>query len=180
MSELPAMTSPAQASQTAYWAEFIVQLRHELGWSQSRLAEALRTDQTTVSRWERALMTPRVSVRAELESLASQAGLLTLSQVAGFVKASPFPMILVDRNGRVVVASSVSGFSEGLGVKEQTPAEELETLDQFGHALAESDFWSRKSNRADYRFHAEDGPRQAVASPISIRGEVFMLVQKAH
>ncbi len=180
MSELPAMTSPAQASQTAYWAEFIVQLRYELGWSQSRLAEALRTDQTTVSRWERALMTPRVSVRAELESLASQAGLLTLSQVAGFVKASPFPMILVDRNGRVVVASSVSGFSEGLGVKEQTPAEELETLDQFGHALAESGFWSRRANRADYRFHAEEGLRQAVASPISIRGEVFTLVQKAH
>jgi transcriptional regulator with XRE-family HTH domain len=87
-------------SQKIYWAEFILQLRHELGWSQSRLAEELRTDQTTVSRWERGLMLPRVSVRSELETLANKGGLLTLSQVAGFVKASPFPMILVDRTAQ--------------------------------------------------------------------------------
>ena len=123
-------------SQKIYWAEFILQLRGELGWSQSRLAEALRTDQTTASRWERSLMLPRTSVRRELETLATKVGLLTLSQVAAFVKASPFPIIVVDQAGQVVAASSVSGFVEGRGVKEQTPIEQHQTLDRFKAGLA--------------------------------------------
>ncbi len=174
------MTSPDRDSQNAYWAEFIVQLRHELGWSQGRLAEALQTDQTTISRWERGLMLPRVSLRGELEALARRAGLLTLSQVAGFVKASPFPMILVDRQGLVVAASGVSGFIEGRGVKEQTPQEESDTLDQFNASLGETGFWGTRAARADYHFPATEGSRKAVATPLSIRGEMFTLVQKAH
>ena len=167
-------------SQAICWAEFILQLRRELGWSQGRLAEALHADQTTVSRWERGLMLPRASVRRELETLATRGGLLTLGQVAGFVKASPFPMILVDRTGRVVAASSVSGFVEGLGVREQTPSEQHETLERFESGLAESGFWSRKAAQADYHHSGADGPRQAVATPISIRGETFTLVQRKH
>ena len=89
-------------------------------------------------------------------------------------------MILVDRAGRVVAASAVSGFSEGLGINEQTSTLERETLEPFDSTLARSDFWSRKANRADYSFHAEDGPRQAVATPISIRGKIFTLIKKAH
>lgn len=166
--------------QATYWADFILQLRHELGWSQGRLAEALRADQTTVSRWERGLMVPRVSVRGELEALATRAGLLTLGQVTGFVKASPFPMILVDRTGRVVAASAVSGFVEGQGVKEQTPVEQHETLERFQAGLAESGFWSSMAAQAHYHHSGADGPREAVATPISIRGEVFTLVQRKH
>lgn len=167
-------------SPTTPWSEFILQLRHELGWSQSRLAEELGTDQTTVSRWERGLMQPRVSVRSALEILATKGGLLTFSQVAGFVKASPFPMILVDRTGQVVAASPISGFIEGQSVKEQTPIEEHETLARFESRLAESGFWSRSTARADYHHSAPDGARQAVATPIAIRGEVFTLVQRQH
>ena len=165
-------------SQKIYWAEFILQLRGELGWSQSRLAEALRTDQTTASRWERSLMLPRTSVRRELETLATKVGLLTLSQVAAFVKASPFPIIVVDQAGQVVAASSVSGFVEGRGVKEQTPIEQHQTLDRFKVGLAESGFWSREIAQAHYHHSAADGPRQAVATPITIRGQVFTLVQR--
>lgn len=165
-------------SQKIYWAEFILQLRHELGWSQSRLAEALRTDQTTVSRWERSLLLPRISVRRELETLATKVGLLTLSEVAGFVKASPFPIILVDQTGRVVAASSVSGFVEGRGVREQTPTDQHQTLERFKAGLTESGFWSRETALAHYHHSAADGPRQAVATPISIRGQVFTLVQR--
>ena len=162
-------------SQAICWAEFILQLRRELGWSQGRLAEALHADQTTVSRWERGLMLPRASVRRELETLATRGGLLTLGHVAGFVKASPFPLILVDRTGRVV-----AGFVEGLGVREQTPSEQHETLERFESGLAESGFWSCKAAQADYHHSGADGPRQAVATPISIRGETFTLVQRKH
>jgi len=167
-------------SQATCWAEFILQLRHELGWSQGRLAEALDADQTTESRWERGLMLPRVSVRRDLETLATRGGLLTLGQVAAFVRASPFPMILVDRTGRVVAASSVSGFVEGLGVREQTPSEQHETLERFETGLAESGFWRSKAAQADYHHNGADGPRQAIATPISIRGETFTLVQRKH
>jgi len=167
-------------SRKIYWADFVQQLRRELGWSQGRLAEALRTDQTTVSRWERSLMLPRMSMRGELETLAAKAGLLTLSQVAGFVKASPFPVILVDQTGQVVAASSASGFVEGRGVKEQTPVDQHETLARFKAGLSASGFWSREPAQAHYHHDSTDGLREAVATPISIRGQVFTLVQKKH
>ena len=42
---------------------------------------------------------------------------------------------------------------------------------------AESGCWSRKVAQADYHHNGADGPRQAIATPISIRGETLTLVQ---
>ena len=110
-----------------YWAQLSKSLRQALNLTQSQMAERLGTDQTSISRWERGLTEPQFEMRQLIEGLAQGQGLATLDHIVTAVRLSPFPMILVDRRSRVIAASSCSGFTPGISVMGETPAEERKT-----------------------------------------------------
>ena len=164
----------------AYWSQLIVQLREKKGWTQERLAELLQTDQATISRWECGECEPRSDpVRQILESLAREFHLCFLGDTVNFVRQSPFPMILVDRNDLVVAASASSRFQEGKTCIEQTPMEERACLRTFQKTLFESGFWQMQIPRIEYEFARNDEIRGAVVTRLAFWGEVYALVQKS-
>jgi transcriptional regulator with XRE-family HTH domain len=162
-----------------YWGMLIKSLRASQQVSQFHLAEALGVDQATVSRWERGLSEPHYEMRKILHGLARDAGLATLGDLTTIVNFSPFPMLLVDRWHEVFAASVCSGFQPGRTVPEQTPPEEQVFLRDFHAQLEASGFWTGGCAKFDYEFRAETEIRRAVVIPITIRGQVFALVQKA-
>jgi transcriptional regulator with XRE-family HTH domain len=161
-----------------YWAVLIAQLRRQLCCTQEDLAEKLDTDQATVSRWEHGAAVPRTGVRLKLETMAKDAGLITVDEIAAIVRASPFPMILTDRASRVLAASPTSGFQEGRHCIEQVPVDERDHFLAFRAELEASGFWEQHSQRQDYVFEVQEETRAAIVMPITLRGVVYALVQK--
>ena len=163
-----------------YWAKLCRNLRQALNLTQIQMAERLGTDQTSVSRWERGLTEPQFEMRQLIEGLAQGQGLATLDHIVIAVRLSPFPMILVDRQSRVIAASSCSGFTAGVSVFDETPADERENLEHFNARLESSGFWDHRCDHLHYEAEI-NGKRQlaAVVTAIVIRGAVYALVQKA-
>lgn len=95
------------------------------------------------------------------------------------VNASPFPMILVDRRGYVVAASASSGFVAGGTTMERTPIEERALLSEFERTLEDAGFWEKARPRHDYDVRVGGEHRRAVVTAVSMRGEVYALVQRA-
>jgi transcriptional regulator with XRE-family HTH domain len=162
-----------------YWAHLIRDLRQIGSLSQTELSDRLETDQGTVSRWERGISTPQHSTRKLIDRIAGELGLATLDDLTTVVRFSPFPMILVAQEGVVIAASATSGFTAGATCIEQTPEEERGHLVEFNEALAEAGFWTLRCSKIDYEFLSNGQVRCAVVIPISIRGEIYALVQKA-
>ncbi len=170
---------PIEPHASNYWGMLIKSLRVSPQVSQFQLAETLGVDQATVSRWERGLSEPHYEMRKALHGLAKEAGLATLGDLTNIVNFSPFPMILVDRWQEVIAASVSSGFKPSLTVTEQTPPEEQVFLQDFIDQLEATGFWTGGCAKFEYGFRAETETRRAVVIPITIRGQVFALVQKA-
>jgi DNA-binding XRE family transcriptional regulator len=163
-----------------YWSKLCRNLRQALNLTQIQMADRLGTDQTSVSRWERGLTEPQFEMRQLIEGLAQGQGLATLDHIVIAVRLSPFPMILVDRENRVIAASSSSGFTPGVSVFKETPSDERENLEGFNAQLESSGFWDHRCHHLHYEAEI-NGERQlaAVVTAIIIRGAVYALVQKA-
>ena len=170
---------PIEEPTSNYWRKLIKSLRISQQFSQFQLAEVLGVDQATISRWERGLSEPQYKQRKVLHGLARDAGLATLGDLTNIVNFSPFPMILVDRWKEVIAASESSGFKPGLTVTEQTPPEEQVFVKDFADQLEAAGFWTGGCAKFDYAFNTETECRRAVVIPITIRGQVFALTQKA-
>ncbi|RYU60879.1 XRE family transcriptional regulator [Methylolobus aquaticus] len=162
----------------SYWSLLTQQIRQTLSCSQEKLASQLGIDQGTVSRWERGVTEPVYPMREVLMLMARDAGLTPMEDIAQFVRASPFLIVLTDRNLRVVAASVSSGFRENVCCVEQTPEHERGQLLDFGDRLEQAGFWDGDCSRLDYRFRDGDAERVAVATPVRINGMVYALVQK--
>jgi len=166
-------------SSSRYWAKLIKSLRDCLHISQNQFSERLDIDQATVSRWERGITEPQYEMRKILHKMARDAGLATLGDLKCIVNFSPFPMILVDSCQKVYAASVSSGFKTNQSVTEQTPLEEQAFLQNFNDQLEAAGFWKGDCPKFDYEFRTETETRLAIVIAITIRGEVFALVQKA-
>lgn len=162
-----------------YWSAILRKIRKQAGLSQGGLADLLRTDQPTVSRWERRLFVPSPAFQRLIETIAEDAGVATLHGVAAMVMHSPFPMILVSQEMRVIAASVSSGFEVGRTTMEQTPEEERANLQRFTQEVAASGFWEQRIEKLDYEFCVGDERRKAVLVPVVMQGAVYALVQKA-
>jgi transcriptional regulator with XRE-family HTH domain len=161
------------------WPGLIRDIRHARHWSQAELGEQLGTDQASVSRWERGVIHPGFEIQQQLEALAQQTGLQSLFGLETVVRASPFPMILVDRSQMVVASSASSGFVSGKTCVEQAAPDERRYLAAFAEELKKQDFWSASSGtRIDYAFFRGVEVAGAVLVPVVVRGEVYALVQK--
>ena len=164
---------------TLYWGRLVKSVRESLRLSQQQFADYLKTDQGTISRWERGVTTPGYETRQTLDQLAQRAGLATLDDVAAIVRFSPFPMILVDENLHVVAASAASDLEAGKGVTEQTPENERGFFEAFSRYVSQQGFWQRQCEKLDYEFTHDGIARKAVLTPVYMRGEIYALVQKA-
>src|SRR5262245_44293937 len=161
-----------------YWSRLTRQLRHALCQSQEQFASTMGTNQATVSRWETGANTPSYDARQRLVHMTGELGLTMLDELVDVVRVSPFPMILADRSGIVVAASASSGFTEGRSAADQAPAEEHETFKAFESTIAEAGFWNGHGRRFDYTFDHNGEVRTAVVMPVTIKGDVYALVQR--
>lgn len=161
------------------WPGLIRSIRKVRRWSQEELAGQLQSDQATISLWERGVVTPGFAAQQRLELLAAEAGLQSLAGIEAVVRASPYPMLLVDSQSTVVSASASSGFQAGMTVGEQTPQDERPHLDRFNAELTAKGFWEAgHAQAADYAFQRGIEVAGAVVVPVVVRGEVFAVVQK--
>jgi transcriptional regulator with XRE-family HTH domain len=162
-----------------YWSAILRKIRRQAGLSQGGLADLLRTDQPTISRWERRLFVPSPAFQRLIESIATEFGVATLHDVAAVVMHSPFPMILVSQEMMVIAASASSGFEADRTTIDQTPEEERAFLRKFSEEVAASGFWEQRIEKFDYEFCLGDERRKAVLVPVVMQGAVYALVQKA-
>lgn len=138
----------------------------------------LETKQANISRWESGGITPKREFQERLEGLATELGIQSLQGLLLVVRASPFPMLLTDRDGLVVGASASSGFSEGQSVLEQTPIDERSYFAEFRKALEDRNFWSSGGNRYDYSFQKNDQKFSAVVVSVEVQSITFSIVQR--
>lgn len=164
------------------WSALIRQIRATLHWSQEDLAARMKTDQATISRWERCVVLPGPAARRTLERLAQEAGVRTLAGIELLIRVSPFPMILVDRHRVVKAASDSSGFVVGTCVVAQTPADEQPHLVAFCDALDQGGFWDMATQALprtfDYAFERGIEIAGAIVVPMVVNGDTYALVQK--
>ena len=165
---------------SGYWSRLCRDLRQALNLTQSQMAERLGIDQASFSRWERGLTEPQYDMRRLIQGLAQGQGLATLDNIVTAVRLSPFPMILVDRETRVIAASASSGFTPCLTALEQTPLNEQINLKKFNALLTSRGFWDQHCLHLNYEAEIKGERRlAAVVTAVVIRGTVYALVQKA-
>lgn len=87
------------------WGVHVRRLRQARGWKQTALADYLGVDQATISRWERGLQVPDLTMRVKLRDLVRRA-LPDADRMALMpVTASPHMAVAVDNGLRIVAAS---------------------------------------------------------------------------
>jgi transcriptional regulator with XRE-family HTH domain len=163
-----------------YWPALISQIRSTKNMSQEDFAEAVFSNQATVSRWEKGAVVPSFDKQKKIEKLAEDAGLSTLAGVAVVVRSSPFAMLLVDKNALVMAASKSSGFQEGIGIEQQIPASELQNFLHFRRKLEQADFWKEGGVNFTYEFEDHSKWNSSIVVSVGVRGAVYAVVQKIH
>lgn len=167
-----------QVTNGTYWPALISQIRSAKNMSQEDFAEAVFSNQATVSRWEKGLVVPSFDKQKKIEELAESAGLSTLAGVAVVVRASPFAMLLVDKSGLVMAASKSSGFNEDELIEGQLPPAENENYQRFRKTLDDAGFWKDGGGHFNYEFEDHSIWSSSVVVSVGIRGSVFAVVQK--
>jgi transcriptional regulator with XRE-family HTH domain len=85
----------------------IKSIRRRLGLTQKALAEAMKVDQGTISRWERGVEAPRPGRQAMLEKLLDvQDEHLALARARAFVRQDLLPSTLLDAKMRLIEMSA--------------------------------------------------------------------------
>lgn len=163
-----------------YWPALISHIRSTKNMSQEDFAEAVFSNQATVSRWEKGQVVPSFDKQKKIEELAEGAGLSTLAGVAVVVRSSPFAMLLVDKDGLVMAASQTSGFQEALNVKDQISTRETSNYTHFRYELDRVEFWKEGGRQLIYEFNDQSTWSSSIVVSVGIRGSVFAVVQKIH
>lgn len=163
-----------------YWPALISHIRSAKKMSQEDFAEAVFSNQTTVSRWEKGQVVPSFDKQKKIEKLAESAGLSTLAGIAVVVRSSPFAILLVDKDGLIIAASQSSGFQEGLNVRDQISADEVRNYTHFRGELDRVEFWEEGGKHLIYEFSDQSTWASSIVVSVGIRGSVFAVVQKIH
>lgn len=161
-----------------YWPTLIQAIRHARQWSQTTFASEIESSQETVSRWESGAVIPSRQKQQRIEKLAEAANISSLGGISSIVRLSPYPMLLCDREDRVVAASESSGFQEGRTVLSQTPAFQQAYFEEFSLSLKSSGFWAESGQSRDYTFsNPLYGDFRAVLVSIRTQGTIYCVVQ---
>jgi len=161
-----------------YWANLLLQIRSETGWTQEELAKEFGVSRVTMNRWETQAKYPSVENQLKIGELANQRNIASVYGVVQVVNKSPFPMILTDANDYILAASQCSGFRIGELVIDQTPSDEQENYRAFSKMVADTGFWEKADNYLEYEFEIGGQTRKAIIHSVGSRGHIFALVQK--
>lgn len=106
-----------QTSTGEYWARLLRLWRSREGLSQAELGELLGVDQTSVSRWERAVDLPRVGMRRRIRDAirASSAGRQDKA-IRARIRQALWPQTLVRRGAVFLEASSATLGEAGMPI----------------------------------------------------------------
>lgn len=162
-----------------YWASLIKQVRTSLSMSQESFAEAIFSNQATVSRWEKGLIIPTYDKQAKIEKMAAEANIISLGGLVEVIRNSPHRMLLIDQNHFIIAASSSSEWEDSKYIKDQLSNEGLKEYERISKLLMEKGFWlSEGGKRIDSSFN--DGKRSwlSVITSITIRNLKFGIVQQ--
>lgn len=95
-----------------YWARLLLRWRSRDGLTQAQLAELLNVDQTSISRWERCIDSPRVSVRQKIrDAMRTSVGERQDNVTRIRVRQALWPQTLV-REGAVFLEASCATLRE--------------------------------------------------------------------
>ena len=165
-------------SDPKYWPSLIQSIRRARKWSQAAFASEVDSNQETVSRWERGIVTPSLQKQHDIEQLAESSNVSSLGGITHIVRLSPYPMLLCDGKDTVIAASDSSGFSEGRSVISQTPEFQRRFFEEFSNELRKSKFWESSGQTRSYHFRdPTHGNFKAVLVSIRVQGDVYCVVQ---
>lgn len=103
------------------WPSSILQIRRKFNWNQPHLAEAIRANEATASRWENGETVPTKPMQSFPEDKAVELEISSLRESKEIIEASLFPMIITDSSSNLSAASVSSGFKSNISASEQTP-----------------------------------------------------------
>jgi transcriptional regulator with XRE-family HTH domain len=173
------------------WATKVCVLRNQLNLSQEDLAVKLKTNQCTISRWERGATTPNFRMRVKLEelfnsvSVPEKLGMDIVAETAQVLfDCGNSPALLLHCDGTVMAVSSDNEYHPGLkyqtGIKlrDQTLQEDMEKVVQLDVFLNEVGFWDTVNRSFEFSYQSRDKHRCVILTSIEIDSETYCLMQK--
>jgi transcriptional regulator with XRE-family HTH domain len=169
-----------QDNKIGYWPALISQIRNTMSMSQEAFAEAVFSNQATVSRWEKGLVVPTYEKQARIEKLASETNVVSLGGIVEVIRDSPHRMLLIDQNNFIIAASRTSEWEDSKTIGEQlTNSLAHKEYERISKTINKTNFWKSKGGeKLESSFN--DGARlwNSVITTISIRGVVYAVVQQ--
>jgi transcriptional regulator with XRE-family HTH domain len=159
-----------------YWRYLVLNVRGELGIGQSQLAKMIGTQQTNISRWEGGKTIPSRKFQKEIEILASGLGLASITQVAALVTHSPFHMVLLASDRRIIATSVLARniLSKTHTTNESLKADYLFKLDGELNSLK---FWEQSCQKIDILIPGSDCVFKTIVTSVIVHGEKYALAQ---
>ena len=148
--------------------------------SQEAFAEAVFSNQATVSRWEKGLIVPTYDKQARIEKLASDTNVVSLGGIVEVIRDSPHRMLLIDQNNFIIASSKSSEWEDNKTIEEQL-------ISSFAHKEYErilktintTSFWKSKGGeKLESSFRDESRVWKSVITSIAVRGVVYAVVQQ--
>lgn len=165
-------------SDTGYWSKLILQIRSSMILSQEQFAEAVFSNQATISRWEKGLVIPSIDKQKLIEKIAEESGLSSLNGIAEVVRESPYQMILFDRTYKILAASISSGFECEKTIREQLPESDFPNYDASQTEIEASSFWKDSGSRFDYSFIRNQLTYGVILTSVIVRGSIYAVAQQ--
>lgn len=169
-----------QGNKIGYWPALISQIRNSANMSQEAFAEAVLSNQATVSRWEKGLVVPTYEKQARIEKLASETNVVSLGGIVEVIRDSPHRMLLIDQNNFIIAASRTSEWEDSKTIREQlSNSLAHKEYERISKTISKTNFWKSKGGeKLESSFN--DGERlwNSVITAISIRGIVYAVVQQ--
>jgi len=173
------MSTIVSMEKSSYWASLIAQIRTAMNISQEAFAEAVCTNQATVSRWEKGLVVPSYDKQKKIEEIASQGGVTSLGGLVEVIRNSPNRMLLIDQGGFLIAASPSSEWLDNQSVFDQITDRARDNFMNFSNFINSSGFWESSGGFRLDNTH-DDGERiwHSVVISVVIRSTVYAVVQQ--
>lgn len=163
-------------SKKSYWSYLLINIRVDLEVTQEELAIMLKTKQSNISRWERGLSKPSRALQDEIEKMATKLGLSTVNQIDAVVTYSPFNMILVSKEMKIV---AMSGLAQSMISKPNHPIDlnQIDVLSNWAQAVNFSSFWEERMETIEITARIGHLKTRTIIIPVFIQGEKYALAQ---
>ena len=164
-----------------YWASLIYQVRASLNLSQEAFANAVFSNQATVSRWEKGLVVPTYDKQAKIELMASEAGIASLGGLVEVIRNSPHRLLLIDQKNFIIASSESSEWIDNKYVDDQLSSTIAKKAFEKCLTLMKNDrFWNTNGGTTiTFDFVDQSGKNwHSVITSVIVRSVIFAVVQQ--